>query len=346
MRSIKKLTPGPGLTVTDADDVTCRPHDVVIRVHHAGMCGTDLHIADWDEWAQGRVKPPVIVGHEFAGEIVERGGDIGRDLAVGELVTAEGHIVCGHCRQCQTGNGHVCRNTQIIGVDRDGAFADYVAMPASNVMPLRGIPTRIGAIMDPLGNAFHTVLTAPIPASIVLVIGCGPIGCFAAGVARAAGAARVIAVDVNLRRLDLARKMGADLTFNPADGSLPEWIMDHTAGEGVDVVCEMSGNPAAIRDALRCAKPGGRVQLLGLPNDDVTLSLSNDVIFKGLSIYGVIGRRMYDTWHQMERFLGSGLFDPTPVITHTFPLEKVDDALAAIRSGHAGKVILSIKDDS
>jgi threonine 3-dehydrogenase len=315
----------------------------LIRVKHAGVCGTDLHIADWDEWAQSRIRPPVVVGHEFAGEIVAVGGEVPAELKVGQLVTAEGHIVCGHCRQCRMGDGHICRNTRIIGVDRDGAFAEYIAMPAGNVMPLHGIPTTTGAIMDPLGNAFHTTLTGDaVSGSTVLVLGCGPIGCFSVGIARAAGAAKVIASDVNPKRLELARRMGAHALLNPAKDDVPARVAELTEGEGADLVCEMSGHPDAVRQAFTCVRLGGRINLLGLPKGEVALRLSNDLIFKGVTVYGVIGRRMFETWHQMQRFLSSGLLDPTPVVTHTFPLEKINDALEAIRSGAAGKVILAI----
>ncbi len=315
---------------------------MLIRVHHAGVCGTDLHIADWDEWAQGRLHPPVILGHEFAGEIVEVGEDLAGEFEPGQLVTAEGHIVCGHCRQCRTGNGHICSRTQIIGVDRDGAFADFIAMPAINVMALNGIPTTTGAIMDPLGNAFHTVMSTDVSGSRVLVLGCGPIGCFAVGIARAAGAARVFASDPNPTRRELAQRMGADVLLNPTGGEMLQRVRDDTDGEGVDLVCEMSGHPSAIAQAFQAARPGGRVHLLGLPEAAVPVNLATDVIFKGLTIYGVVGRKMYETWHQMQRFLSSGLLDPTPVITHRLPLERIDEALEAIRTGHAGKVILEI----
>lgn len=342
MRAIQKLERAPGLTPGDVPEPTCGPADVLIRVHHAGVCGTDLHIADWDEWAQGRIHPPIVVGHEFAGEIVEVGSGVGDAFSVGERVTAEGHIVSGHTRQSRTGEGHVCPSTRIIGVDRDGAFADYIAMPATNVIPLGDIPTRLGAIMDPIGNAFHTVLTASIPGSTVLILGCGPIGCFAVGVARAAGASHVVAADLNPRRLQLAATMGAHQTHDVSEVDLIDEILTATGGEGVDVVCEMSGHPVAVRQALKCVRAGGRVQLLGLPEREVPIPIATDVIFKGLTIYGVIGRRMFETWYQMQSFIGSGLFDPTPVITHNFPLERIDDALAAIRSGEAGKVILDI----
>jgi threonine 3-dehydrogenase len=315
----------------------------LIRVKHAGVCGTDLHIADWDEWAQSRIRPPVVVGHEFAGEIVAVGDEVPAELKVGQLVTAEGHIVCGHCRQCRMGDGHICRNTRIIGVDRDGAFAEYIAMPAGNVMPLHGIPTTTGAIMDPLGNAFHTTLTGDaVSGGTVLVLGCGPIGCFAVGIARAAGAAKVIASDINPKRLELARRMGAHALLNSAQDDVPARVAELTGGEGADLVCEMSGHPDAVRQAFACVRLGGRINLLGLPKGEVALRLSNDLIFKGVTVYGVIGRRMFETWHQMQRFLSSGLLDPTPVVTHTFPLEKINDALEAIRSGAAGKVILAI----
>lgn len=346
MRAIQKLDRAPGLTPTEVPKPTCGLNDVLIRVRHAGVCGTDLHIADWNEWAQGRVKPPLVVGHEFAGEIVEIGPDVDDSFDVGQCVTAEGHIVSGHTRQSRTGDGHVCPSTQIIGVDRDGAFAEYIAMPARNVIPLGNISTLLGSIMDPIGNAFHTVLTADIPGSTVAMIGCGPIGCFAVGVARAAGASRIIAADLNPRRLALARDMGAHVCVDVSQEDLVRRVMEETDGEGVDVVCEMSGHPTAIRQALESARSGGRVQLLGIPEGEVPVRIADHVIFKGLTIYGVVGRRMFETWYQMQAFIGSGLFDPSPVITHTYPLDQIDDALAAIRSGEAGKVILEIGGDA
>jgi len=341
MHAIVKTTRAPGLTVTTVPKPGYGPGDVLIAVRHAGVCGTDLHIAEWDPWAQGRIKPPVVVGHEFAGEIVAVGDGV-TELKVGQLVTAEGHIVCGHCLQCRTGNGHICRNTRIIGVDRDGAFAEFITMPATNVLPLEGIPTEIGAIMDPMGNAFHTVLTAEIPGSTVFVVGCGPIGCFAVGIARAAGAAKVFASDVNPRRLELASRMGAHVLINPAKDDVLRTIQAETGGEGVDVVCEMSGVPQALHQAFAAVRMGGRVQLLGIPKGEVPIDFATEIIFKGITLYGVIGRKMYETWHQMRRFLAGGQFDPHPVITHRFPLAKIDEALAAIRSGDAGKVILEI----
>ena len=341
MQAIVKAQRAPGLTVSTVPKPVAGPGEVLIRVRHAGVCGTDLHIADWDAWAQGRIKPPLVVGHEFAGEVAALGPGV-TEFQVGQLVTAEGHIICGHCQACRTGNGHICKNTRIIGVDRDGAFAEFIAMPATNVMTLDGIPTEIGAIMDPMGNAFHTVLAAEIPGSTVFIVGCGPIGCFAVGIARAAGAAKVIASDVNPNRLALAKKMGAHVVINAAKEDVVRTVLAETGGEGVDVVCEMSGVPAALHQAFATIRMGGRVQLLGIPKGQVPVDFASEIIFKGITIYGVIGRKMYETWHQMRRFLSSGLLDPRPVITHRFPLAKIDDALAAIRSGDAGKVILEI----
>jgi threonine 3-dehydrogenase len=341
MHAIVKERRAPGLTVTTVPKPSPGPGEVLIAVHHAGVCGTDLHIADWDAWAQGRLNPPLVIGHEFAGEVVAVGERVA-EVRAGQLVTAEGHIVCGHCLQCRTGNSHICRRTQIIGVDRDGAFAEYIVMPATNVLPLEGIPTAVGAIMDPMGNAFHAVLTAEIPGSTVFVVGCGPIGCFAVGIARAAGATKVIASDINPKRLALAARMGAHVTIDATRDDVVRVVLEETGGEGADVVCEMSGVPAALHQAFAAVRMGGRVQLLGIPTGEVPIDFSREIIFKGLTLYGVIGRKMYETWHQMRRYLTAGLFDPRPVITHRFPLARIDDAIAVIRSGDAGKVILEI----
>jgi threonine 3-dehydrogenase len=319
--------------------------DVLIKVHHAGVCGTDLHIWEWDAWASARLKPPVVIGHEFAGEVAKLGREAASAglLKVGDLVTAEGHIVCGHCLQCRIGEAHLCRRTQIIGVDRDGAFAEYIAMPAANAMKLDGIPTEVGAIMDPTGNAVHTVLEGGMVAgSRVLVLGCGPIGCFAVGVARAAGAALVIASDFNPRRLELARVMGAHVTLNPGSDDVVARVKQLTDGDGVDLVCEMSGHPSGHAQAFASARLGGRVNLLGTPSRTTEVDFARDVIFKGLTLYGVTGRRMYETWDVMLRLVRSGQLDPRPVITHRFGLDRMAEAIQVIKDGQAGKVILEI----
>ncbi len=345
MRALVKEAPGPGMVLRDWPMPACGPTDALIRVHHAGVCGTDLHIWEWDSWASGRLRPPVVIGHEFAGEIVELGREAEREglLEVGDAVTAEGHIVCGHCLQCRLGAAHLCQRTRIIGVDRDGAFADYIAMPASNVMKLDGIPTEIGAIMDPMGNAVHTVLESTVPGSSVLVLGCGPIGCFAVGVARAAGASLVIASDFNARRLELACAMGAHVTLNPGKDDVLARVLELTDGDGVDLVCEMSGHPSGHAQAFAAARLGGRVNLLGTPSKTTEVDFAREVIFKGLTLYGVTGRKMYETWHEMRRFLRAGQLDPRPVITHRFPLEEIAAAIQVIKDGEAGKVILEIR---
>src|SRR6266852_5618966 len=289
MQAIIKAQRAPGLKVATVPKPSPGRSDVLIAVRHAGVCGTDLHIADWTAWAEGRIRPPLVVGHEFAGEIVGVGDGV-TELKVGQLVTAEGHIVCGHCLQCRTGNGHICQNTR----------------------------------------------------SIVFVVGCGPIGCFAVGIARAAGAAKVIASDVNATRLALAGRMGAHVTIDATRDDVVRTVRAETAGEGADVVCEMSGVPAAVHQAFAAVRMGGRVQLLGIPDGQVPVDFAAEIIFKGITVYGVIGRKMYETWHQMRRYLTTGLFDPRPVITHQFPLANIDDALGAIRSGDAGKIILEI----
>jgi threonine 3-dehydrogenase len=345
MRALVKPGPGPGMELREAPTPGFGPSDVLIRVHAAGVCGTDLHIWEWDAWASNRLRPPVIIGHEFAGRIEKLGLEAEEEglLEVGDLVTAEGHIVCGHCLQCRTGNSHLCVRTRIIGVDRDGAFADYIAMPASNVMKLEGIPVELGAIMDPIGNAVHTVLEGGgVPGSSVFVLGCGPIGCFACGVAKAAGASLVVASDLNDMRLELARQMGADVVLNPERDDVLARIQELTAGDGVDLVCEMSGHPAGHAQAFAAARLGGRVNLLGTPSKSTEVNFARDVIFKGLTLYGVTGRKLYSTWHQMGRFLRNGQLDPRPVITHRFPLERIADAIAVIKEGKAGKVILEI----
>ncbi len=345
MRALVKVHPSEGFELRDVPIPTIREDEVLIRVKAAGVCGTDVHIHDWDAWAQGRCRPPFIVGHEFAG-VVERIGGLVTDVKVGDRVTAEGHIVCGHCHLCRTGNAHVCPATKIIGVDRDGAFADYIAMPASNVWQLDpAIPFAVGGIHDPMGNAFHTALHGTaLPGATVLVTGCGPIGIFAVGIAKAAGASAIIASDVNPTRLALARRMGATAAVTPAEAA--EAVRAATHGLGVDVVLEMSGVPAAIHQAFALVRVGGRVQMLGIPAKPMEVDFATEVIFKGLTVYGVVGRRMYDTWIAMQQFLRAGQFDPTPVITHTFPLEAHAEAIAAIKSGEAGKVIFEVSADA
>ncbi len=340
MKALVKETAGPGFTLKDVPEPTIRDDEVLIRVRRAGVCGTDVHIHEWDDWARGRCKPPFVVGHEFAGDVVQVGALV-TDVKSGDRVTAEGHIVDGRCLLCRTGNAHVCPYTRIIGVDRDGCFAEYIAIPATNVWHLDdNISYDIGGIHDPMGNAFHTALTAEIPGATVLITGCGPIGIFAVGICKAAGASRIIASDINDRRLALARQMGAHDVVHPEGAEAA--VKRATDGIGVDVVLEMSGIPSAIHQAFALVRVGGRVQMLGIPARPIDVNFATEIIFKGITIYGVVGRRMYDTWHQMTRFLRSGEFDPTPVITHRFPLSGFAEAMRVIKSGEAGKVIFEI----
>jgi threonine 3-dehydrogenase len=340
VKALVKQSAGPGFVLKDVPEPRIRDDEVLIRVRRAGVCGTDVHIHEWDAWAQGRVRPPIVVGHEFAGEVTQVGSLV-TDVKEGDRVTAEGHIVDGRCLLCRTGNAHVCPYTKIIGVDRDGCFAQYIAMPATNVWHLDDDTSfDVGGIHDPMGNAFHTALTAEIPGATVLITGCGPIGLFAIGICKAAGASRIIASDVNQTRLELAKRMGANDVVTP-DGAASV-VRQHTAKLGVDVVLEMSGVPAAIHQAFELVRVGGRVQMLGIPAKPMEVNFATEVIFKGITIYGVVGRRMYDTWHQMTRFLRTGQFDPMPVITHRLPLADYSEAIRVIKAGEAGKVIFEI----
>lgn len=345
MRALVKMRPGVGMELVDRPTPSFGSRDILIRVHHAGVCGTDLHIWEWDAWASARLKPPVVIGHEFAGEVAAIGAEAATEgiFAIGDLVTAEGHVICGHCVPCRTGNGHLCVRTSIIGVDRDGAFAEYIAMPASNVMHLDGIPTEIGAIMDPIGNAVHTALEGgDVTGSTVLVLGCGPIGCFAVGVLRAAGASLVLASDFNATRRGLASAMGAHHVFDPGSDDVVARVHALTGGLGVDLVCEMSGHPSGHATAFAAARPGARVNLLGTPSRNTEVNFARDVIFKGLTLYGVTGRKMYSTWIHMMRLLQSQQFDPRPVVTHRFPMAEIAEAIRVIKDGTAGKVILEV----
>jgi threonine 3-dehydrogenase len=341
VKALVKTQAGPGFELQHVPEPTIRDNEVLIKVRRAGVCGTDVHIYEWDAWAQGRCRPPFIVGHEFAGDVVQVGSLV-ESVQVGDRVTAEGHIVDPLSFWSRTGDAHADPGTKIIGVDRDGCFAEYIAMPASNVWHLdAAISYEVGGIMDPMGNAFHTALTAQMPGAVVLITGCGPIGCFAVGIAKKAGASRVIATDVNERRLALARQMGADAAVHPDQAEAA--VREASQGLGADVVLEMSGVPSAIHQAFRLVRYAGRVQMLGIPSKTVEVDLAAEIIFKGITVYGVIGRRMYDTWHLMTRFLRGG-FDPTPVITHRFPLEGFRDAIEAIKSGEAGKVVFEVSD--
>jgi threonine 3-dehydrogenase len=340
MRAVVKASAGPGVEIRDVPVPACGPGQLLLKVKRAGVCGTDLHIYRWDRWSQGRLKPPVTLGHEFVGDVVERGEDV-TEFEVGERVSCESHIVCHHCIACRTGNAHVCENTRILGVDVNGGFAEYVAVPAVNAWRApANIPIEVAAVMEPLGNAVHTAFSGPISGCNLAVTGCGPIGLFAIGVARAAGAARVFASDVSPYRLDLARQMKADVVLDAGRGDFAERCQELTQGAGLDGVLEMSGNPAAVRDGLTALRSGGRLSFLGLPTEPFDLDWNRLVIFKGITIHGIIGRRMYETWYQMHNLLSSGRLDIRPAITHVMPMEKIEEAIELLGAGKAGKVVL------
>jgi threonine 3-dehydrogenase len=316
------------------------PTDVLVRVKTASICGTDLHIYGWDRWSQGRIKPPVTLGHEFCGT-VERVGDEVRAVKAGDFVSAEMHVNCGHCHQCRLGQAHICQNLRIIGIDQDGAFAKFVKIPASNIWKLDpAIPEHYGAILDPLGNAVHTVLAGPVAGQTVLVTGCGPIGLMSIAVAKACGASKVFATETNEQRRLMAKKMGADLVLNPATENAVAAILAETGGTGVDALLEMSGNPTAIQQGFKALRAGGRASLLGIPTENVPLDLVNDVIFKGATVQGIYGRRMYETWVQMTALLKAGKLNLEPLFWERTSLDKFENAFSLLQGGLAGKVLL------
>src|SRR5450631_1033539 len=340
MNALRKMKAGPGLTLELASVPTIGPTDVLVRVTAASICGTDLHIYGWDRWSQGRIKPPVTLGHEFCG-VVEKAGEEVTAVKPGDVVSAEMHVNCGHCRQCRIGEAHICQNLKIIGIDQDGAFAEFVKIPASNIWKLDpSIPEHYGAILDPLGNAVHTVLAGPIAGMTALVTGCGPIGLMSIAVAKACGSSTVFATETNEQRRAMATKMGADVVINPAKEDVVARIFGETDGTGVDVLLEMSGNPTAIQQGFKALRAGGRASLLGIPTESVPLDLVNDVIFKGATVQGIYGRRMYGTWVQMTALLKAGRLNLEPLFGEKASLEKFEGAFAMLRAGLAGKILL------
>ncbi len=340
MRALIKEAAAPGLTLVKRPVPVPGPGQVRIKVRCAGICGTDLHIWLWDKWAAGRIKPGTIIGHEFMGTVDALGEGV-HGIRVGDRVSGEGHIGCGRCYTCRTGNSHICEHVDIIGIDVDGCFADYLLLPASNVWPLSDeIPDHLGAIHDPFGNAMHTVMSVPVPGKTVLIMGSGLIGAMAVGICRAIGAFQIIAVDPNPGKLELARQMGAHHVINPAQEDVREVVSRLTHGEGVDTLLEMSGNAGAIRTGFGVTRNGGHVALLGIPPQEVAIDLAQDLIFKGLTVHGINGRRMYETWFQCTGFLQNRLLDLTPVITHHLPFESFNDGLELMKEGKSGKIVL------
>ena len=341
MKAAIKSEAAFGANIALVDIPKIGPFDVLVEVKAASICGTDMHIYEWDEWAQNRVKTPRIFGHEFAGEIVEVGQKVA-ELAPGDFVAAETHITCGHCQQCRTGQAHVCRNVQILGVDRDGAFAQYIAIPESVAWKTgKEIDHSIASIQEPFGNAVHAVFTGEIANMTVAVFGCGPIGLWAVGLARTSGSSTIFAIEPNHKRSEIATNMGAHYVIDPREIDPAQKILDVTDGLGVDVVLEMSGHPLAIRQSFKVLRNGGRVSLLGIPSNMVELDLTNDIIFKGATVQGISGRRIFDTWYRTRRILEAGQLDLKQVITHTLPFEQIHDAINIMKTGDCGKIVLT-----
>jgi threonine 3-dehydrogenase len=341
MKELVKSQAAPGIWLEDIPEPQTGHNDVLIRIHKTAICGTDIHIYRWDDWAQKTIPVPMAVGHEYSGEIVEIGSEV-QGYAVGDRVSGEGHITCGHCRNCRAGRRHLCRNTTGIGVNRPGAFAEYLVIPAFNVFKLPdSISDDEAAILDPFGNATHTALSFNLVGEDVLITGAGPIGIMATAIARFVGARHVVITDVNDYRLELARRMGATRAINVEHESLDEAMKSLGMREGFDVGLEMSGNPTAFRDMLRTMHHGGSVALLGIPPAETAIDW-NEVIFKGLAIKGIYGREMFETWYKMAAMLQSGL-DLEPIITHRLPLADYRDAFEIMNSGRSGKVILDWK---
>jgi threonine 3-dehydrogenase len=338
MRALAKMAPGPGAELVERPLPEPRDGEVLLRVEAASICGTDLHLFTWDEWAAENLEPPRVLGHELAGTVAATGRGVTR-VREGDLVGVESHLFDWTCSQCRRGDMHLCRNLRVIGVHTDGGFADHVVIPEANAIESNGLDPAVVALQEPMGNAVHAAFAEPIEGRSVLVTGCGPIGLCAVGIAKAAGAAVVIATDTEPFRLELARTMGADLALDGSAAETDAKILDATGGDGVEVVLEMSGAPPALDQALRVVTRGGRISLLGIFGEPPTVDLSERVIMQGLRLHGIYGRRIYATWEQTQSLLRGGL-DVSPIITHRLPLADWAEAFDLIRSRHAGKVVL------
>jgi threonine 3-dehydrogenase len=338
MKALRKTHPAAGAELQTIDIPEIAADEVLVRVRAASICGTDLHIYGWDQWSASRIKPPLTFGHEFCG-YVERVGEEVQGIAAGDFVSAEMHVNCGQCHQCRVGQPHICQRLKIIGIDLDGCFAEFVRIPARNIWKIDpAIPEHCAAILDPLGNAVHTVLSGEIAGQTVAVTGCGPIGLMAIAVAKACGCSTVFATEVNPVRLSLARTMGADTVLNPQTTDVVKEVLGATGGTGVDVLLEMSGHPEAIRQGFHMLRAGGRASLLGIPSKSVTFDLVADIIFKGATVQGIYGRRMFETWVQMTALLRRGL-NLEPLFGERLGLERFADAFSLLGRGGAGKVL-------
>jgi threonine 3-dehydrogenase len=338
MRALAKMQPGPGAELVQRPVPTPGPGEVLLKMEAASICGTDAHLYNWDPWAAEILKPPIILGHELAGRVAAIGAGVTR-VREGDLVGVESHIVCWECAQCRAGDMHLCRDLKVIGAHVDGGFAEYVVIPEANAIESNGLEPAVVALQEPMGNAVHAAFVEPIAGRSVAVTGAGPIGVLAVAIARAAGASWVVATDVEPYRLELARAMGADLALDARQPDTADRIIAETGGDGVEVVLEMSGSQAALDQALHFITRGGRISLLGIFASPVEMHLSDLVIQKGLRLYGVYGRKIYDTWERTQALLRGGL-DVSPVLTHRFDLADWERGFALIASRHAGKVVL------
>jgi len=339
MKSLAKLKSEPGIWLTKTKKPECGHNDLLIKINKTAICGTDIHIYNWDEWSQQTIPVPMVVGHEYAGEVVAMGQEV-KGFEIGDRVSGEGHITCGYCRNCRGGRTHLCRNTVGVGVDRAGAFAEYLVIPAYNAFKLPDeISDELAAIFDPFGNAVHTALSFDLVGEDVLITGAGPIGIMAAAVAKHVGARHVVITDVNKYRLDLARKMGATRTVDVSKEKLSDVMAELGMSEGFDVGMEMSGVPMAFTDMLENMNNGGKIAMLGIPSNMMAVDWSK-IIFKGLTIKGIYGREMFETWYKMASLIQSGL-DLSPVITHRFNVDDFQQGFDIMRSGQSGKVILN-----
>ena len=338
MDALVKEAPGKGLTLKRVPVPQPGIGEVQIKIHKTAICGTDVHIYNWDPWSQQHIRPPMVIGHEYVGEITALGPGVS-DYSIGDIVSGEGHIVCGHCRNCRAGNGQRCKFTRSVGVDRDGAFAEYLCIPETNVIRIpAGIPEDIVSFFDAYGNATHTATMFDVVGEDVLITGAGPIGMMAVGICRQNGARRVIVTDVNQYRLDIAKQMGAHAVVNLAHDKLEDAMREQGMVEGFDVGLEMSGNGAALNQLLKSMRNGGKVALLGIAGPGTVIDW-NDVIFKGLTLQGIYGRKMYETWYKLMAMIEAGL-DLSPIITHRFHYTEYEKGFEAMNSGHSGKVIL------
>ena len=339
MKALVKEKAGPGAEIKYIDIPKLGPHDVLVKVLTTSICGTDLHIYNWDQWAASRLKPPVVIGHEMAGIIVKVGSAV-RNWHKGNFVSLECHKTCGLCYQCRTGQGHICKDFAILGVDFNGCFAEFVRVPEANLWRNpRGLAPEAACLQDPVGNAVLAVTSSDIIGKTLLITGCGAIGLFAVGVARASGAQKIYAVDINDYRLEIAKQMGASLCLNPLRQNIVKKILLDTRGDGVDLVVEMSGNKQCLQDGLEVIKNGGQVALLGIPEEKVCLDLANKIIFKGVTLTGITGRKIFETWYKTSALL-NGILDVSPVITHKMKLDQYEEAFDIMKSGQCGKIVL------